>query len=90
MIEKTVKVNNKNGLHMRPAGDISEEAHKYNSSITIIGEDVEANATSILEVSMLGATEGTSLTIRAHGDDEIIALKAIEDLIVKKYDDEII
>ena len=88
MIEKKVTVVNKNGLHLRPAGDISEKASKYKSKIVIFGENFQADATSILEVSMLAATAGTELIVKAHGDDEEEAVDAIEKLLTKHYDDD--
>lgn len=74
----TVRVTNKNGIHLRLAGEIVKAAGKFKSTVMIGKDGDETNAKSILGVAGLGAEYGTQLTLRITGSDEE---KAMESLI---------
>ena len=67
MIERSVKIVNKNGLHARPAAEVVKAAAKFKSEITIVREDLEVNGKSIMGVMMLAAEFGSTVTLRATG-----------------------
>lgn len=78
-----IRVNNRTGLHARPARLFTGEAKKYASSITIEknGESsAQYNAKSIFSVMSMGADKGTTLTVYANGEDEVEALQALQKL----------
>ncbi|MBZ4686609.1 MAG: phosphocarrier protein HPr [Clostridia bacterium] len=77
MMQATVKITNKSGLHARPANLLVQEANKFKSEITLAYDGQEVNAKSILGVMSLGAVQGSELTVKAVGEDED---KAINDL----------
>lgn len=56
-------------LHARPAGALARTAARFHSTIELTHNGKTANPTGILAVMALGATAGTTLTIRAHGTD---------------------
>jgi phosphocarrier protein HPr len=85
MIERTVRIVNKNGLHARPAAEIVKLASKYQSDITLVRDDLEVNGKSIMGVMMLAAEFGSSLVLRAAGPDAEQAVKALSDLIARKF-----
>jgi phosphocarrier protein len=85
MPERNVVVKNKLGLHARPAAEIVKIAGKFKSQITILRDDMEVNGKSIMGVMMLTAEKGTTLTVRAEGDDADQALDAIEKLVDGKF-----
>jgi len=85
MVERTVQILNKNGLHARPAAEIVKLAAKYKSEITISREGTEVNGKSIMGVMMLAAECGASIVLRANGDDAEQALDAIATLIANKF-----
>jgi phosphotransferase system HPr (HPr) family protein len=77
----TVTIKNRLGMHARPAMLFAELAGKFRSTITVEHEQSDqVDAKSIMQLMMLAATEGTTLTINAEGDDaddaitELIAL----------------
>ena len=82
---KIVKVNNPQGIHMRPAALIVSTASRYNSSINLFNCEKRANAKRILEVATLGAAKDTILEIEAEGDDANDAIEAIADVITKDF-----
>jgi len=85
MVERSVQVINRNGLHARPAAEIVKAAAKFRSDITIVREDLEVNGKSIMGVMMLAAEYGSELLLRADGADEQDAVSAIAKLIESKF-----
>lgn len=82
MIGKKITINSKHGLHMRPAMMFTDMAAKFDSEIIVSKEDgSEANAESIMQITMLAVTNGTEITITANGTDEVEAIAALEELI---------
>jgi phosphocarrier protein HPr len=85
MIERTVRIVNRNGLHARPAAEIVKLASRYEADITLVREDLEVNGKSIMGVMMLAAEFGSSLLLRAAGPDAEQAVSALSDLIERKF-----
>ena len=85
MAERQVTIVNKLGIHARPAAEIVKTSSRFKSAITIIRDDLEVNAKSIMGVMMLAAEKGAVVTIRAVGPDEEAALDALAALIAAKF-----
>ena len=85
MVEQTVKVLNRAGLHARPAMILVQLTLKYNSSILIEKEGKQVNAKSIMGVITMAAHYGTELKIIAEGDDEEEAVAAIVNLFNARF-----
>jgi phosphocarrier protein HPr len=85
MPEREAKIVNKLGIHARPAAEIVKTAGKFKSSITIVRDDLEVNAKSIMGVMMLAAEFGATITLRATGDDAEAALDALSAVIANKF-----
>jgi phosphocarrier protein HPr len=85
MPEREVKIINKLGIHARPAAEIVKAAGKFKSSITIVRDDLEVNAKSIMGVMMLAAEFGSTIILRASGDDADAALDALATVIANKF-----
>ena len=83
-----LRVNNKLGLHARPAAKIVETTKKYKSEITISKNDVKINAKSIMGVMMLAAERGSVLIVSAEGEDARDALKDVALLFEQNFDEE--
>jgi phosphocarrier protein len=85
MAERSVQILNKNGLHARPAAEIVKISARFQSDVTIIREGTEVNGKSIMGVMMLAAECGSTLILRAEGDDAEAALEALAGLILNKF-----
>jgi phosphocarrier protein len=85
MVERSVQIVNKNGLHARPAAEVVKAASKFKSEITIVRDDLEVNGKSIMGVMMLAAECGATLMIRANGPDAQQAVDAIAELIAQRF-----
>ena len=85
MPEREVKIVNKLGIHARPAAEIVKTAGKFKCNITIVRDDLEVNAKSIMGVMMLAAEFGAIIVLRAIGDDAEVALDALASVIANKF-----
>ncbi len=85
MIEKKLKIINKLGLHARASSKLVQTANRYTSKITIIFNNSEVNAKSLLGLLTLAAAKGSEIIVRAEGSDEEKAINAIEKLINNKF-----
>ena len=83
--EREVRIENRNGLHARPAAEIVKAASRFKSEVTISRDDMEVNGKSIMGVMMLAAEYGTTLWLRANGDDAEQAIEAIAALVASRF-----
>ncbi|OLS02086.1 HPr family phosphocarrier protein [Tissierella creatinophila] len=81
MYREEVVLENKTGLHARPASMFVKEASTYKSDINLIKEDQKYNAKSIMGLLSMGAAKGDVLTIEAEGEDEKEAVNSLIEFI---------
>ena len=87
MIQRDIEIKNKLGLHARAAAKLVHTAARFKCDIKIRKGDEEVDGKSILGILLRAAGKGSTVTIRADGDDEREALDAIEKLIDAKFDE---
>ena len=85
MLERSVQILNKNGLHARPAAEIVKISAKFQSEVTLARDGMEVNGKSIMGVMMLAAECGATLVLRAEGSDADAVLEALAALIANKF-----
>jgi phosphocarrier protein len=85
MVERQVTVMNSHGIHARPAAEIVKTAARFRSNITLVKDDLDVNGKSIMGVMMLAAECGSTITLRADGDDASPAVDALAALIAGKF-----
>lgn len=81
MMQRTVKVKNKLGLHARPSALVVKAATKYRSDFHIEKDGMNVNGKSIMGVMMLAAEYDSELLLIADGVDEQYLLDEISELI---------
>lgn len=81
MIKRNVVLNNKTGLHARPAALFVKEANKYISDIYVESKGTRVDGKSIIGVMSLGAFHGEEITLIAKGEDEEEAIESLTNLI---------
>lgn len=77
-VKKEVLVSNELGLHARPAAQLAQEAAKFEAQIKLILGESEVDAKSVLDILTLAAGRGTSLIIKAQGEDAQQAVDSLE------------
>ena len=86
--EMSVEIKNADGLHMRPAMQFVDVANQFQCDITVSNSENSVDGKSIMQMSMLAATYGTKLKIKAEGVDAQKALDALRELVEEKKFDE--
>ncbi|AJQ96513.1 HPr family phosphocarrier protein [Gynuella sunshinyii] len=87
MVEESVTIINKLGLHARAAAKFVNVASQFGAQIRVIKGPKEVDGKSIMSVMMLAAAQGTELSLRIDGKDELAALTAIKELIANRFDE---
>ncbi len=71
---------------MRPAMQFVDTASRFQSSVSVSKDDTNVDGKSIMQMSMLAATCGARLKIKAEGADAAEAVEALRELVeVKKF-----
>lgn len=86
--EIEVEICNPEGLHMRPAMQFVDLANSFESDISVSNQDVSVDAKSIMQMTMLAATCGTRLRIRAQGSDAAVAIQSLQGLVKRNFRDD--
>ena len=80
-----VQIVNKYGLHARPAAELVKLANRFSSEVWIRKDEVEVSGKSIMGVMMLAAECGSTVEIRASGEDSQAAVDALAQLIQNRF-----
>ena len=88
MAARTVAISNRLGLHARAAAKFVKLAAQFTAEIVVAKGGVEVSGRSIMGLMMLAASPGTSIEIRSSGADAEAALKALVDLVERRFDEE--
>jgi phosphocarrier protein HPr len=88
IFETEVEVKNKDGLHMRPAMQFVDIANQFESDVIVSNDENEVDGKSIMQMSMLAATCGSKLKIKAEGPDAQEVIDALRKLVEEKHFDE--
>lgn len=76
-MEKEFVITNEQGIHARPATKLVQLANEFDSDLFLIYNGKTVDLKSIMGVLSLGVTRGSTVVIRANGDDDNLALTGI-------------
>lgn len=85
-LTRTVAITGELGLHARPAARFVKLAASFNAAIEVTANGVTVSGRSIMGLMMLGAGDGTALTITAAGPDAAAALDALAALVAGGFE----
>jgi phosphocarrier protein HPr len=80
-------VQNKMGIHARPAAMIVRVTNKFKADVFVEKDDEQVNGKSIMGLMMLAAAKGTKIKFIATGEDGESMLNELEALFAKKFDE---
>lgn len=87
-LERILTVQNKMGIHARPAAMIVRISNKYSDSeIWVEKDDEQVNGKSIMGLMMLAAGKGSKLRFIASGPKSKQMLDDIEGLFSRKFEE---
>ena len=81
MLSKKLTVVNPSGLHLRPAGVLSQAAMKFKSDVIIECGEKRIVAKSVLNVMAAGIKCGTEINLICDGEDEAAAMETVSKAI---------
>jgi phosphocarrier protein HPr len=85
VIQSTITISNKLGLHARASAKLTKLAGSFKSEVHLSRNGRRVNAKSIMGVMMLAAGMGTEITIETDGADEQAAMDGIRGMIEDKF-----
>ena len=85
MKTRSVTIRNKLGLHARAAVKLVNLANRFEASVTIEKDGSEIDGKSILGILTLAATQGSEITLKTSGRDEVPAMEALVGLIEDRF-----
>ncbi|USX51294.1 dihydroxyacetone kinase phosphoryl donor subunit DhaM [Lentzea sp. HUAS12] len=86
-VSAEVPLTNEVGLHARPAALLARTVAELDADVTVRYGTEEANAASVLALMGLSAPGGKSITVVATGKDAEEAVRRIEELAERGFDD---
>lgn len=84
-VERSVRIQNKLGLHARPAAEFVKAASQYDADVLVRKDELEVNGKSIMGMMMLAAEYGSEITIRASGADSEAAVSELVQLVEGRF-----
>jgi phosphocarrier protein len=87
-LKRTVTVANRQGMHARVAVMIAKEARKFKSKVFLASGLNQVDATEVLQLLTLGAGQGEKLSLEGSGPDAKEAVDAVEQLFLRKFDED--
>ena len=88
-LSKELVVQNKMGIHARPAAMIVRIANTYTGEVWVDKDDEQVNGKSIMGLMMLSAGKDSKLTIRTEGplDSAEKMLLELEELFARRFEE---
>ena len=84
-IIRKAEICNKRGLHARASAKFCALAGEFESQIRVMRDGTEVGGCSIMGLMMLGAGLGSTILIKAEGDDADAALEALAGLVADRF-----
>ncbi len=85
MIERSIAIKNKLGLHARAAVKFVNTANRFGADVRIEKDGGVIDGKSILGILTLAATQGSEIVLKIEGADEEAAWKALSELIGQRF-----
>ena len=86
-LTKELIVQNKMGIHARPAAMIVRITNKFKADVFVEKDEDQVNGKSIMGLMMLAAGKGSKVKFLASGDDAAAMLTELEALFARKFDE---
>jgi phosphocarrier protein len=84
-VTATVEIVNRRGLHARASAKLCAVAGSFEAKITVTKDSVTVGGRSIMGLLMLGAAEGSSVTIEATGRQAAEAIDTLVKLVADRF-----
>jgi phosphocarrier protein len=85
-ITREFTLQNKYGMHVRPAGLFAKTASRFDADVEVEKDGNAVSGKSIMALMTLEATCGTVLKVTASGPQAVEVLDELEALVARKFD----
>ena len=82
MISKEIEIKAPHGLHLRVAAKIVQANKDSKAKVTFFKDGQIADASSILELLLLGAGEKSKIQVTVDGDNEQEAIQNVSEILI--------
>jgi len=86
-LAKELVVQNKMGIHARPAAMVVRITNKYKADVFVEKDGEQVNGKSIMGLMMLAAGKGSRVKFMANGADAAQMLTDLEQLFARKFEE---
>lgn len=87
-VTRTLDIVNKRGLHARASARFVETANGFDARVTVAKDGLEVDGTSILDLMMLAASPGCSISVTTSGPQADEAMDALSALVADRFGEE--
>ena len=84
---KELLVQNKMGIHARPAAMIVRITNKFKADVFVEKDEEQVNGKSIMGLMMLAAGKGSKVKFIVTGDDAAAMIAELDALVTRKFDE---
>ena len=85
MIQRSLRIRNRLGLHARAAARFVHTASRFRSQVSASRDGRTMDGKSILGILLLAAPQGTEIELLVDGPDEAEAMAALEALVADGF-----
>ena len=78
-------VNDKDGLHARPAGQLVKEAQKLPDKVTIYKGEKSADLRKLFAIMALGVKQGDTIRVEVEGNDEVNSAIFVKNFLSENF-----
>lgn len=86
--EKEIVIQNRNGLHARPAAMFVKISSRYRAEVWVEKDGERVNGKSIMGLMMLAAGKGSKLLLIAEGTDADKVVAELSNLVETRFGEE--
>lgn len=86
-LTKELVVQNKMGIHARPAAMIVRITNKFKAEVFVEKDEEQVNGKSIMGLMMLAAGKGSKVKFIVTGEDAAGMITELEGLFARKFDE---
>jgi phosphocarrier protein HPr len=87
-VRRILEIVNQRGLHARASRRLAELALTFDAQIVVSRDGEAADATSLMDLMMLGAGIGSEIEVEAQGAQAEAAVAAIAELVANRFGEE--
>lgn len=88
MLSDQLTLTNRRGLHARASAKVQQLLQGFDAHITLSYAEQVADASSIMSIMTLAATQGATVEVSARGPEAEAAMVALKALFARRFDED--